>query len=510
MFKNLFQIIFITLFIVQCQFPEAPDTEAPTVTLLSPGSVITEDFDAVIEASDDEKVVKVWIYFDNILIGETSTEPYRFEIDITDFIDGLQHSIQAFASDKAGNVGFSQTILFTIGGIFNDAPEIILTNPINNEEVKDTVLVSAEASDNESVTLVEFYVDGLLSGSDSTTPYQYYWDTTPYADGNLHSVYAKAYDNENQYSLSELSTVTVLAPIGNDITRPVITILYPLNGELLSGVVNISADVQDNDAVDYVEFFIDGEMVFTDSNELDGWVYSWDTDPYGDGLSHSVYLRAFDISANFSYSRLITVTVSNNDTTTLPDNTPPSINILYPRSGNILIGTVDITADVQDDGGVSYVEFYVDNNSLSSDNNGADGYSYSWDTDPYADGLSHSIYLKAADSSDNISYSNVVNVTVLIGEDATPPSVLIIYPLTNSTVTGTINIVADIFDNVGVSSAEFYIDGGLSDTDNNGTDGWSTSWNTSLDSSGLHSIYIRAYDAENNVGTSNLISVTVP
>jgi len=56
-----------------------------------------------------------------------------------------------------------------------------------------TITFSATASDNVGVAKVEFYVDGVLKGTDTTSPYSMTLDSTTLANGS-HTLVAKAYD----------------------------------------------------------------------------------------------------------------------------------------------------------------------------------------------------------------------------------------------------------------------------------------------------------------------------
>ncbi|HET9485002.1 MAG TPA: Ig-like domain-containing protein, partial [Xanthomonadales bacterium] len=56
-----------------------------------------------------------------------------------------------------------------------------------------TITLSATASDNVGVTNVEFLVDGVLKGSDASSPYSIALDSTALANGS-HTLVAKAYD----------------------------------------------------------------------------------------------------------------------------------------------------------------------------------------------------------------------------------------------------------------------------------------------------------------------------
>jgi Zn-dependent metalloprotease len=71
-----------------------------------------------------------------------------------------------------------------------------------------TITLSATASDNVGVTKVEFYVDGALKGSDTTSPYSMTLNSTTLANGS-HSLVAKAYDAANNVGSSAAVSFSV-------------------------------------------------------------------------------------------------------------------------------------------------------------------------------------------------------------------------------------------------------------------------------------------------------------
>src|SRR5204863_4421656 len=71
-----------------------------------------------------------------------------------------------------------------------------------------TTTVSASASDNVGVTKVEFYLDGVLKSTDTTSPYSWSWDTTT-ATNASHTLVSKAYDAAGNIGTSATITVTV-------------------------------------------------------------------------------------------------------------------------------------------------------------------------------------------------------------------------------------------------------------------------------------------------------------
>jgi hypothetical protein len=91
--------------------------------------------------------------------------------------------------------------------------------------------------------------------------------------------------------------------------------------------------------------------------------------------------------------------------------------------------------------------------------------------------------------------------------DTTAPATAITAPANGATVSGTTTVSASASDNVGVTQVEFYVDSVLKSTDT--TSPYSYAWDTTTYAAGSHSVYTKAYDAANNVGTSATITVTV-
>jgi len=94
------------------------------------------------------------------------------------------------------------------GGGDTTPPTTSITAPANGATVSGTVSVTASASDNVGVTKVEFYLDGALKSTTTTSPYSWSWDTTGSANGS-HSLVTKAYDAAGNVGTSSTVTVTV-------------------------------------------------------------------------------------------------------------------------------------------------------------------------------------------------------------------------------------------------------------------------------------------------------------
>ena len=109
------------------------------------------------------------------------------------------------------------------GGGDTQPPTVSITAPLNGATVSGTVSVTATASDNVGVTKVEFYLDGALTSTDTTSPYSWSWDTTAVVNGS-HSLTAKAYDAALNVGTSAAVSVTVSnSTAGTDISGWTVT-----------------------------------------------------------------------------------------------------------------------------------------------------------------------------------------------------------------------------------------------------------------------------------------------
>ena len=122
--------------------------------------------------------------------------------------------------------GPAESARITIGD--TTVPTVSLTVPASGAAVRQTITVSATASDNVGVVGVQFKLDGVnLGAEDTTSPYSVSWDTTT-ASQSSHSLTAVARDAAGNSKTATAVTVTV------DNTAPVITITTPANGSVVT------------------------------------------------------------------------------------------------------------------------------------------------------------------------------------------------------------------------------------------------------------------------------------
>ena len=183
------------------------------------------------------------------------------------------------------------------------APSTSITAPANGATVSGTTNVTASATDNVGVTKVEFWLDGALASTDTTSPYEWSWNTATASNGS-HSLVSKAYDAASNIGTSSTVSVTV----SNDTTAPTTSVTAPANGATVSGTTNVTASATDNVGVTKVEFWLDGALASTDTTSPYEW--SWNTATASNG-SHSLVSKAYDAAGNIGTSSTVSVTVSN-------------------------------------------------------------------------------------------------------------------------------------------------------------------------------------------------------
>ena len=179
------------------------DITLPTVSASVTGTSGTITFNAT--AGDNVGVSKVEFYVDGLLKGSTAVAPYSLAFNSTTIADGA-HSLTAKAYDAAGNVGTSAVVNFTVSNAVADT--IAPTVSASATGTSGSITLNASASDNVGVSKVEFYVDSLLKGTDTSSPYSLTIDSTTQANGN-HTLTAKAYDAAGNVGTSSASTFSV-------------------------------------------------------------------------------------------------------------------------------------------------------------------------------------------------------------------------------------------------------------------------------------------------------------
>lgn len=178
------------------------------------------------EASDAQGIKSVQFKLDGANLGAADTAaPYTVNWDTTTVANGT-HNLTAVATNLADLTTTSAQVSVMVS---NQAPvtppTVSITAPAANATVNGaSVAVSANASDAQAVTSVQFKLDGNnLGAADTTAPYTVNWDTTAVANGN-HTLTAVATNSANLSTTSAGVTVNVQ----NQVVTP------PASGNLIA------------------------------------------------------------------------------------------------------------------------------------------------------------------------------------------------------------------------------------------------------------------------------------
>lgn len=262
---------------------------APSVTLTAPAanSVFTAPATIVLTASasdPDGTVAKVEFYQGTTRLATLTAPPYTYTWSN---VAGGTYSLTAKATDNLGAVKTSAAVPVVV----NRLPTVSITSPVNNASIVGpaNVTITASASDPDgSIVKVEFYRDGALVATDTTSPYSYVW----YAPWGTYVLTAKATDNRGAVATSAAVTVNVKAN-----QAPTIAITSPVAGTRVPqlSAFPMTATAADADgSISKVEFYwnLPGNAIFIGRDTTAP--YSIMVPPFAEPGAYSLTAWAFD------------------------------------------------------------------------------------------------------------------------------------------------------------------------------------------------------------------------
>jgi len=185
-----------------------------------------------------------------------------------------------------------------------------------------------------------------------------------------------------------------------DIMPPTVQIIAPVSGSYMCGPIIVNVSATDNTAIDRVEFYINGTLVYIDY--IAPYEYRWDTNTWRDGI-YVLSVAAYDTSNNVDHDEVVIIV----------DNTPPECNISWPLNETYLRGTVNLRI-AGGDRNLQAIKLYINNKLISSWISNITC-TYQWDTTAWPDGPCW-IRIIAEDLAGNIR-----EITVRVIIDNTSP-----------------------------------------------------------------------------------------
>lgn len=160
-----------------------------------------------------------------------------------------------------------------------------------------------------------------------------------------------------------------------DIQPPNVSIIDPLSGATVSGLIPVEIEAIDNVGVTHAELWVNNTNVAVDTSEP--FAFTWDSNGAVNGKAE-LFVRVFDAANNTATSN-IEVTVDNPIYPHLVDTEPPVIEITNPVEGNVS-GTITITVNASDNNNTNeiMISIYI-NDSLKAIGTGS-ALSTTWNT----------------------------------------------------------------------------------------------------------------------------------
>ena len=319
---------------------------------------------------------------------------YEWSWDTRDLGDGT-HVLSAVAYDQPGNqVAVSNSVT-----VDNTGPAVSIAEPTSGSTVLGFVETRTLASDPAGVAEIRFYVDGAYAGSTATPQpdgyYHWTWDAR-FSVGDR-DLKAEAVD-----TLGNIASHTVAVTVVADTEGPGISILSPLDGSTVKGLVQVKVAAYDPSHIGYVLFYINETLRGNVSApQADGYYY-WTWDARAVNGSRVIRAEAVDTLGN-SASQEVGVVADN--------NLPPEVYIALPVDGAVVSGTsIKVVASASDpDGTVVSVEFFRD--GLLQYTDSASPWDWTFDTTTVADGF-HTLTAEALDNWLSRGFSEPVSVCV--------------------------------------------------------------------------------------------------
>ena len=180
-------------------------------------------------------------------------------------------------------------------------PSVEILSPANNADVWGTITIKVFAEDDNAVERVELLVAGDKLGTDNAKPYEFEWNTTSLIDNQIINILAVAYDDAENFNTSSVN-VKVVNAAHPDTLLPTVQILSPANNSEVWGTIKIKVFAEDNNGIERVELFVDGDTLGEDLTKP--YEFTWNTTFFDDSKLVNILAVAYDNGKNFKTSSI--------------------------------------------------------------------------------------------------------------------------------------------------------------------------------------------------------------
>jgi hypothetical protein len=299
------------------------DNVLPIVSILNPAPSSYLKGSAQIDVfnSDTSGVTRIVIIIDSTQVASVINPPSTFSFmwNTLSFSDGT-HSIKAIAYDKAGNSNIHE--IFVV--VDNTPPVVSITNPSSGSFTNaNSINIGASASDNILLDRVEFYIDGVLAGTDSTSPFSIVADISLLSEGT-HSITAVAFDVAGNNFTTPSPTTFII-----DRTPPTVGFTAPTTGTVVQGTIIVTVAAVDLNRISTISITAGTiNLPSCTINASSGTCSrTWATS--GDQNNVILTGTAGDIAGNQGVTQIVIMI----------DNLSPSVSVTSPTAGYVTCPT---------------------------------------------------------------------------------------------------------------------------------------------------------------------------
>ena len=359
---------------------------------------------------------------------------FEYTVDTSVFSDGPVN-ITAVAYDKAGNANVTVSNLTFY--IDNNPPMVVVTDPSQGDYVEGDVNVTVNISDGPYIPTGQWRVNGGPWQSLSVTggEFVFAWATAGLTDGQ-HTVTVRAVDKLHHVTSLDLQVIV-------DNHNPYADLVAPLAEQFVEGVLVFRAGASDTIGLSNVTMSFNGtNYTMTYNGVSRQYDYAINTLGYTDGV-YNVTVTAVDLSGKVTVIGPVTFNIDNND---------PTLAVNAPGDAGFVGGNYTINITSEDEfpykavfriGAMDWIEMTHTGRYWT-------GW---WNTTMMVDGA-HTVTIKVTDRA-----LHVVEQTLRVMVDNTPPSCAIASPVLNQYVEGSFTFAVLATDAVGVADVKLLLFG---------------------------------------------------
>jgi hypothetical protein len=457
------------------------DNHNPAITINTPiaDQYTSGVFTFQVAAGDSPSVEYIGIdYVEITVFGEThfatynaQTGYYEYTVSTYTITDGT-YNVSAWAYDLSGKYSSDGPVDFNID---NNAPQLILNDPVNSDFVQAWHTLNVTAQD-AFIYLVEYRIDmtnWLTMTQNAWGFWEAQWNTSESVDGP-HRVWVRALDHSGRMTMQNVDIFV-------DNFGPTCDIVSPAQDQYIEGIFTFQIASTDSVGIDFVAVSVYGMVINATYNIQSGYFeFPLDTKLEPEDNVRNVSAIAYDLSGKSAQDGPISFMVDNHE---------PILKIIYPENGDYISGDTYLNLTVQD--------AFIGPQEYSIDDRGWEPTVVSWNTTAIQDGW-HTLSIRVYDMIGHLT-QQTINVYV----DNTRPKCSIISPVEDQYMEGIYNFEISATDYVGIDYVNISLFDMMIEIPYNSETGYyEYSIDTRTVDDGVYTIYATAYDQS---GKSSLV-----